>query len=127
MIKNLPLCLDCSQKYVYLVGIQLMRRLLRDIELRMLDFPDEHKQFQSLLSATATQLGTLGEMLNEDCSDTFVPLPPVKRISLNNDDHSKLTEMYKTFLPNCEVVSTQRLCDSFSRVQISGAIYKCSS
>ena len=104
-----------------------MRRLLRDIELRMLDFPDEHKQFQSLLSATATQLGTLGEMLNEDCSDTFVPLPPVKRISLNNDDHSRLAEMYKTFLPNCEVVSTQRLCDSFSRVQISGAIYKCSS
>ena len=93
----------------------------------MMDFRDEHKQFQSLLSATATQLGTLGEMLNEDCSETFVPLPPVKRIALSDDHHSKLTEMYiKTLLPNCEVVSTQRLCDSFSRVQISGAIYRCS-
>ena len=39
MIKNLPLSLDCSQKYVYLVGIQLMRRFLRDIELRMMLFP----------------------------------------------------------------------------------------
>ena len=103
-----------------------MRRFLRDIELRMMDFPDEHKQFQSLLSSTATQLGTLGEMLNEDCSETFVPLPPVKRIALSDDDHSKITEMYKTLVPNCEVVSTQRLCDSFSRVQISGAMYRCS-
>jgi len=36
----------------------------KDIELRMMDFPGEHKQFQCLLSATATQTGTLGEMLN---------------------------------------------------------------
>ena len=92
----------------------------------MMDFPDEHKQFQCLLSATATQSGTLGEMLNEEQSETVVPLPPVKRIALNDEDHSKLTEMYKTLLPNCEVVSTQRLCDSFSRVQINGAIYRCS-
>ena len=42
----------------------------------MMDFPDEHKQFQCLLFATASQ--------------------------------------------------TQRLCDSFSRVQISGTIYRCS-
>ena len=83
-----------------------MRRFLRDIELRMMDFPDEHKQFQCLLSATATQSGTLGEMLNEEQSETIVPLPPVKRIALNDEDHSKLTEMYKTLLPNCEVVST---------------------
>ena len=37
-----------------------------------------------------------------------------------------LQKWYKTLLPNCEVVSTQRLCDRFSRVQISGAIYRCS-
>ena len=103
-----------------------MLRFLQDIELRMMDFPNEHKQFQCLLSATATQTGTLGEMLNETQSGTIVPLPPVKRIALNDDDHSKLTEMYKTLLPNCEVVSTQRLCDRFSRVQISGAIHRCS-
>lgn len=103
-----------------------MRRFLRDVELRIMDFPDEHKQFRCLLSATATQTGTVGEMLNEEQSETIVPLPPVKRIALNDDDHSKLTEMYKTMLPNCEIVSTQRLCDSFSRVQISGAIYRCS-
>ena len=81
-----------------------MRRFLRDIQLRMMNFPDEHKQFQCLLSVTATQTGTLGEMLNEEQSETIVPLPPVKRIALNEDDHSKLTEMYKTLLPNCEVV-----------------------
>lgn len=103
-----------------------MRRFLRDVELRIMDFPDEHKQFRCLLSATATQTGTVGEMLNEEQSETIVPLPPLKRIALNDDDHSKLTEMYKTMLPNCEIVSTQRLCDSFSRVQISGAIYRCS-
>ena len=77
-----------------------MCRFLRDIELRMMDFPDEHKQFQCLLSATATQSGTLGEMLNEEQSETIVPLSPVKRIALNDEDHSKLTEMYKTLLPN---------------------------
>ena len=37
-----------------------------------------------------------------------------------------IRDRYKTLLPNCEVVSTQRLCDSVSRVQISGAIYRCS-
>ena len=79
-----------------------MSRFLRDIELRMMDFPGEHKQFQCLLSTTATQNGTLGEMLNEEQSETIVPLPPVKRIALNDDDHSKLTEMNKTLLPNCE-------------------------
>ena len=77
-----------------------MCRFLRDIELRMMDFPDEHKQFQCLLSATAMQSGTLGEMLNEEQSETIVPLSPVKRIALNDEDHSKLTEMYKTLLPN---------------------------
>ena len=64
-------------------------------------------------------------MLNEEQSEAIVPLPPVKRIALN-DDHYKLTEMYKTLLRNCEVVPTQRLCDSFSRVHISGAVYRCS-
>ena len=39
-----------------------MRRFLQDIELRAMDFSDEHKQFQSLLSATSNQTGTLGEM-----------------------------------------------------------------
>jgi len=58
-----------------------MRRFLRDIELRMMDFPDEHKQFQCLLSATAAQTGTLGEMVNEEQSETIVPLPPLKRIA----------------------------------------------
>ena len=64
-----------------------------------MDFPDEHKQFQCLLSATVTQTGTVGEMLNEEQSETIVPLPPVKRIALNDDDHSKITEMYKLCFP----------------------------
>ena len=72
---------------------------LQDIELRMMDFPNEHKQFQCLLSATATQTGTLGEMRNETQSGTIVPLPPVKRIALNDDDHSKLTECIKLCFP----------------------------
>lgn len=59
-----------------------MRRFLQDIELHMMDFPDEHKQFQCLLSATATQTGTLGEMLNEEQSETIVPLPPVKMMMI---------------------------------------------
>ena len=52
-------------------------------------------------------------MQNEDCSKTFVPLPLVKRIALSDDGYSKLTEMYKTLLPNCEEVSTQRLWAAF--------------
>ena len=59
-----------------------MRRFLRDIELRMMDFPDEHKQFQCLLSVTATQTGIHGEMLKEEQSEAIVPLLPVKRIAL---------------------------------------------
>ena len=35
--------------------------------------------------------------------------------------------MYKTLLPDCEVISAQRLCDSFSRVRINGNIFRCSS
>ena len=38
-----------------------MRRFLPDKELRILDFPDEHNEFQSLL--LGTQRGTVGEML----------------------------------------------------------------
>ena len=36
-----------------------MRRFLRDKELRIMDFPDEHNEFQSLL------LGTLGDTVGE--------------------------------------------------------------
>ena len=38
-----------------------MRRFLRDKELRIMDFPDEHNEFQSLL--LGTQRGTVREML----------------------------------------------------------------
>ena len=99
-----------------------MRRFLRDVELRIMDFPDEHKQFRCLLSATATQTGTVGEMLNEEQSETIVPLPPVKRIALNDDDHSKLTEMCKTMLPNCEIVSTQRLKSVVQYTDVQGTM-----
>jgi len=44
-------------------------------------------------------------------------LPPIKRIALDEDDTSELIEMYKTLLPDCEVVSAQRLCDSFSEFE----------
>ena len=36
-----------------------------------------------------------------------VPLPPIKRIALDEDDTSELIEMYKALLPDCEVVSAQ--------------------
>ena len=60
-------------------------------------------------------------------SEMIVPLPPIKRIALDEDDTSDLIEMYKTLLQDCEVVSAQRLCDSFSRVRINGNIYRCLS
>ena len=95
-----------------------------------MDFPDERNEFQSLLQGT--QRGTVGEMLcteqlfdrsnlvsgdssTEDLtlsdkqSEMNVPLPPIKRIALEEDDTSELIEMYKTLLPDCEVVSGQRL------------------
>ena len=113
-----------------------------------MNFPDEHNEFQNLL--LGTQRGTVGEMLcteqlfdrsnlvsgdpsTEDLtlcdkkSEMNVPLPPMKRIALDEDDTSELIEMYKTLLPDCEVVSAQRLCDSFSRVRINDNIYRCSS
>ena len=125
-----------------------MRRFLRDKELRIMDFPDEHNELQSLL--LGTQRGTVGEMLctkklydrsnlvsgdpsTEDLtlsdkqSEMVVPLPPIKRIALDEDDTSERIEMYKTLHANCEVVSAQRLCDSFSRVRVTGNIYSCSS
>ena len=125
-----------------------MRRFLRDKDLRIMDFPDEHNTFQSLL--LGTQRGTVGEMLcteqlfdrsnlvsgdisTEDLtlsdkqSEMVVPLPPIKRIALDEDDTSELIEMHKTLHPDCEVVSAERLCGSFSRVQINGNIYRCSS
>ena len=125
-----------------------MRRFLRDKELRIMDFPDEHNEFQSLL--LGTQRGTVGKMLctkqlfdrsnlvsgdpsTEDLtlsdkqSEMVVPLPPIKRIALDEEDTPELIEMYKTLLRDCEVVSAQRLCDSSSRVRINGNIYRCSS
>ena len=125
-----------------------MRRFLRDKELRIMDFPDEHNEFQSLL--LGTQRGTVGEMLcteqlfdrsnlvsgdpstkdltlSDKQSEMVVLLPPIKRIALEEDDTSELIEMYKTLLPDCEVVSAQRLCDSFSRVRVNGNMYRCSS
>ena len=125
-----------------------MRGFLRDKELRIMDFPDEHNEFKSLL--LGTQCGTVSEILcTEELLDRsnlvsgdpsleevtlsdkpiemVVPLPPIKRIALDEDDMSELIEMYKTLLPDCEVVSAQRLCDSFSRVRINGNIYRCFS
>ena len=65
--------------------------------------------------------------LSDKQSEMVVPLPPTKSIALDEDDTSELIEMYKTLLPDCEVVSAQRLCDSFSRVRINDNIYRCSS
>ena len=65
--------------------------------------------------------------LSDKQSEMVVPLPPIKRIALDEDDTSELIKMYKTLLPDCEVVSAQRLCDSFSRVRVNGNIYRCSS
>ena len=125
-----------------------MRRFLRNKELRIMDFPDEHNEFQSLLLGTQRDAvgemlcteqsfdrGNLvsGDLLTEDLtlsdkqSEMVVPLPPTKRIALDEDDTSELIEMYKTLLPDCEVVSAQRLGDSFSRVRVNGKIYRCSS
>ena len=56
-----------------------------------------------------------------------VPLPPIKRIALDEDDTSERIEMYKTLLSDCEVGSAQGLCDSFSRVRVNGNMYRCSS
>lgn len=77
-----------------------MRRFLRDNDLRTMAFPDEHQQFQSLLSAAATQRGTLGEMLSEDECDKIAPLPPVKRIALDEDDTSNLKICIKLCFQN---------------------------
>ena len=52
--------------------------------------------------------------LSDKQIEMVVHLPPIKRIALDEDDMSELIEMYKTLLPDCEVVSAQRLCDSFS-------------
>ena len=65
--------------------------------------------------------------LSDKQSEMVVPLPPIKRIALDEDDTSERIEMYKTLLADCEVVSAQRLCDSFSRVRVTGNIYSCSS
>ena len=75
-----------------------------------MDFPDEHNEFQSLL--LGTQRGTVGEML---CTEQLF------------DRSNLVSEMYKTLLPDCEVVSAQGLCDSFSRVRVNGNMYRCSS
>ena len=96
-----------------------------------MDFPDEHNTFQSLL--LGTQRGTVGEMLcteqlfdrsnlvsgdpSDKQSEMVVLLPHINRIALDEDDTSELIEMYKTLLPDCEIVSAQTLCDSFSRFE----------
>ena len=120
-----------------------MRRFLRDNELRLITFPEEFSDFETLL--LGDQRGTVGEMLNsgphgnirvssltsgdqatEDQSSAVVPFPPVKRIALDEDDTSEMKKMYQILFPDCEIVSVQRLCDSFSRVQIRGTIFRCS-
>ena len=42
--------------------------------------------------------------LSENPKEVAVPLPPIKRIALNEDDASQLTKMYHTLLPNCEII-----------------------
>ena len=87
-----------------------MRRFLRDNELRLITFPEEFSDFQTLL--LGDQRGTVGEMLNrgpamnrssllsgdqatEDQSKMVVPFPPVKRIALDEDDTSEIKKMYQ--------------------------------
>lgn len=72
-----------------------MRRFLRDNELRLITFPEEFSDFQTLL--LGDQRGTVGEMLNsgphinisslmsgdqatEDQSKMVVPFPPGKEL-----------------------------------------------
>jgi len=57
---------------------------------------------------------TVNFTLSDNPKEVVVPLPPMKRIALDEDDTSQLTKMYQTLFPNCEIVSVQRLFDSFS-------------
>ena len=101
--------------------IQLMRKFLRDIQLQSLEFPSDNNDFKELL--VDMKNGTIGETIKDLQSDEITPCPPIKRIALDKEDSLDLHMMYKSLYPQGKL-DCLRLCDSFTRLTVSGILYQ---
>ena len=100
-----------------------MRRFLKDLSLKQMEWPEDFKEFSDLLSPS--EVGTVGETSVSAASD-IVRLPPIKRICIDSDDVTCLVEAYESMYSR-QVVNVLRISESFTRIKCHNRVIKCSA
>ena len=114
-------------------GVQMMRKFLREKDLRRFVSPEGMDEFRRLLDHNDGQKGTLGEtnvraqlfsnMIQCETENPFevnlskthahVPLPPIKRNALEPSEVSLLTKTYEKMYPAATILKVSSFCDNF--------------
>ena len=121
-------------------GVQMMRKFLREKDLRRFVFPEGMDEFRRLLDHNDGQKGTLGETnvraqlfsnmiqcetenpfeVNLSKTDAHVPLPPIKRNALEPSEVSLLTKTYEKMYPAATILKVSSFCDNFKSLLYKG-------
>lgn len=125
------------------IGVQIMRKFLREKELMRTPFPEGMEEFQQLLYCENKQKGTLLEasvglqlfsnMIESEIgnpadvdlskSETQVPLPPIKRDAIESADVRKLQKTYERMYAARRILHIPSFCDKFKHLLYKGCRY----
>lgn len=125
------------------LGLQIMRKFLRDRFVLSATFPDEMIHLGDMLNNSITAKGTLLEMSkrSEDYTDLInlellnsseinysktclqVPLPPFKRKALDGVEMENLKAVYEFMYPNDKVRHISHFYQSFKCLFYAGSYY----
>ncbi len=121
----------------------MMRKFLRDKELKKTIFPEGMEGFQQLLDCEEKQKGTLleasvrvqqfGSMIesqtgsptdvNLSKTKAQVPLPPIKRDAIEADDVGRLQKTYEAMYAAGRILHVSSFCDKFKHLLYKGYRY----
>lgn len=121
----------------------MMRKFLRDKELKRTIFPEGMERFQQLLDCEEKQKGTLLEAsvrVQQFCSmiesqtgsptdvnlsktEAQIPLPPIKRDAIEADDVRRLQKTYEAMYSAGRILHVSSFCDKFKHLLYKGYRY----
>ena len=124
-------------------GVQMMRKILREKDLRRTLFPDGMAEFRQLLVDNEKQRGTLGETsvhaqlftsmiqcemgnpadVNLSKTVAQVPLPPIKRNAIDSSEFQLLEKTYEKMHPAGRILQISSFCDKFKCLFYKGCRY----
>lgn len=124
----------------------MMRKFLRERDLRKTGFPDGMTALHQILDCNERQRGTLGEMsvraqlftnmvhcetgnpleVNFSKTEAQIPLPPIKRSAIDMSDVKLLEKTYEKIYPAARILQISSFCDKFKFLLYKGYRYTSS-